>query len=217
VSIINFTVNYDLFASQTDSSDSGIDADIVPLIGTVKFSPLTTDNRPVLAPTYSPRPAGFKLQAFTGYVDVDGRLKSERSGAIGVRLWANDPVLKLNSLNYKVEFDLRTPLGERVKVDPGYFTAPSTDIVMQLAEVLQATGTVSTSTLLPQGPKGDRGYSIIGLTPALDGTYVQALVESASGPVAVGTPFLPSNSYNSTVTHGNNAAYVRPAVTVAVI
>jgi len=217
VSIINFTVNYDLFASQTDSSDSGIDADIVPLIGTVKFTPLTTDNRPVLAPTYSPRPAGFKLQAFTGYIDVDGRLKSERSGAIGVRLWANDPVLKLTSLNYKVEFDLRTPLGDKVKVDPGYFTAPSTDVSVQLAEVLQATGTVSTSTILPQGPKGDRGYSILGLTPALDGTYVQALVESASGPVAVGTPFLPSNSYNSTVTHGTNASYSRPAVSVAVI
>ncbi len=217
MSITNFTVNYDLFASQTDSSDSGIDADIVPLIGTVTFTPLTTDNRPVLAPTYSPRPAGFKLQAFTGYIDVDGRLKSERSGAIGVRLWANDPVLKLDSLNYKVEFDLRTPLGDKVNVDHGYFTAPSTDVVIQLANVLQATGTVSTSKLLPQGPKGDRGYGIIGLTPALDGTYVQALVESASGPVAVGTPFLPSNSYNSTVTHGNNAAYVRPAVTVAVI
>ena len=217
MSIINFTVNYDLFASQTDSSDSGVDADIVALIGTVTFTPLTTDNRPVLAPTYSPRPAGFKLLPFTGYLDIDGRLKSERSGSTGVRLWANDPVLKLNSLNYKVEFDLRTPLGQRVKIDPGYFTAPSTDVSIQLAEVLQSTGTVSTSTLLPQGPKGDRGYSILGLTPALDGTYVQALVESATGPVAVGTPFLPSNSYNSTVTHGTNASYSRPPVSVAVI
>lgn len=217
MSITNFTVNFDLFASQTDSSDSGIDADIVPLIGTVTFTPLTTDNRPVLAPTYSPRPAGFKLLPFTGYLDIDGRLKSERSGANGVRLWANDPVLKLNSLNYKVEFDLRTPVGQKVKVDPGYFTAPNTDVSIQLAEVLQATGTVSTSTLLPQGPKGDRGYGIVGLAPALDGTYVQALVESDAGPIAVGTPFLPSNSYNSTVTHGNNASYARPAVSVAVI
>jgi len=217
VSIINFTVNYDLFASQTDSSDSGIDADIVPLIGTVKFSPLTTDNRPVLAPTYSPRPAGFKLQAFTGYVDVDGRLKSERSGAIGVRLWANDPVLKLTSLNYKVEFDLRTPLGEKVKVDPGYFTAPSTDVSVQLAEVLQATGTVSTSTLLPQGPKGDRGYGFAGLTAALDGTAVQGLVETATGTTTVGSPISVSVAYNSTVTHGTNASYARPPVSVAVI
>ena len=182
MSIINFTVNFDLFASQTDSSDSGIDADIVPLIGTVKFTPLTTDNRPVLAPTYTPRPAGFKLLPFTGYVDVDGRLKSERSGAIGVRLWANDPVLKLTSLNYKVEFDLRTPLGERVKVDPGYFTAPSTDVVVQLAQVLQATGTVSISTLLPQGP---RGFSLAGLT-SVGGNYVKALMESALGPIPVG-------------------------------
>lgn len=217
MSIINFTVNYDLFASQTDSSDSGIDADIVPLIGTVTFTPLTTDDRPVLAPTYSPRPAGFKLLPFTGYLDIDGRLKSERSGATGVRLWANDPVLKLNSLSYRVDFDLRTPLGEKVKVEHGYFTAPATDVSIQLTDVLQSTGTVSTSTLLPQGPKGDRGYGFAGFTPALDGTYIQALVESANGPVAIGSPFIPSNSYNSTVTHGTNASYARPSVSVAVI
>jgi len=217
VSIINFTVNYDLFASQTDSLDSGVDADIVPLVGKVKFTAVTADDKPALAPNYSPRPAGFKFLPFTGYLDIDGRLKSERSGAIGVRLWANDPVLKLTNLIYRVDFDLRTPIGERVKVDHGYFTAPTLDTVVQLADVLQSTGAVSTSTLLPQGPRGERGYSILGLTPALDGTYVQALVESANGPVAVGAPFLPSNSYNSTVTHGSTASYSRPAVSVAVI
>lgn len=217
MSIINFTVNFDLFASQTDSSDSGVDADIVPLIGTVTFTPLTTDNRPILAPTYTPRPAGFKVLPFTGYLDVDGRLKSERSGATGVRLWANDPVLKLNTLNYKVEFDLRTPLGERVKVDPGYFTAPSTDVSVQLADVLQSTGTVSLSTLFPQGPKGDRGYGFAGLTAALDGTAVQGLVETATGTAPVGLPVPVSVAYNSTVTHGSVASTARPPVSVAVI
>ena len=217
MAIINFTVNYDLLASQSDSSDVGVDADVIPLIGSVLFEPVTADHLPVLAPSYTPRPAGIKLRSFTGFIDVDGRLKSARSGDVGVRLWANDPVLNLQSLIYKVSFNLTSPVGEPVRVDGGYFQAPSTDLAVNLAQVLQATGAVSTSTLLPQGPKGDRGYSIIGLAPALDGTYVQALVESANGPVAVGTPFLPSNSYNSTVTHATNAAYSRPPVNVAVI
>ena len=217
MSIINFTVQYDLYASQSDSADTGVDADIVPLMGEVRFTPVTADDKPVLAPTYSPRPAGIKLLPFFGYMDSDGQLKAGPGGAVGVRLWANDPVLSLSTLVYKVDFDLRTTSGQQVAVDSGYFAAPTTDVVIDLANVLQATGTVSTSTLLPQGPKGDRGYSILGLAPALDGTYVQALVESANGPVPVGTPFLPSNSYNSTVTHGSSATYARPPVSVAVI
>ena len=150
MAITNFTVNYDLLASNTDSSDEGVDADIIPLIGSVLFEPVTADDRAVLAPSYSPRPAGFKLRSFTGFIDVDGRLKSARSGAVGVRLWANDPVLELERLTYKVTFSLTTPVGEQVRVDGGYFEAPETDVAINLANVLQSTGLPSPSVLQQQ-------------------------------------------------------------------
>ena len=142
MAIINFTVNYDLLASDTDSSDVGVDADVIPLIGTVLFEPVTTDDRAVLAPSYTPRPAGFMLRSFTGFIDVDGRLKSARSGAVGVRLWANDPVFDLDALTYRVTFNLTTAVGEPVRVDGGYFSAPNNDSVINLADVLLSNSSI---------------------------------------------------------------------------
>ncbi len=215
MAIINFTVQYDLLASDTDSSDVGVDADIIPLIGTVLFEPVTADDRAVLAPSYTPRPAGFKLRSFTGFIDVDGRLKAARSGAVGVRLWANDPVLDLDGLTYKVTFNLTTPVGEPVRIDGGYFEAPSTDVTINLADVLQSTG--SPGVGITKGDKGDRGYAFVGLAPAGNGTSVVGLVESASGVVPAGDPIPVSLAYNSTVTHSNIANTPRPPVSVAVI
>lgn len=150
MSIINFTVEYDLFSSQTDSTDVGIDADLVPLIGTVTFTPQVTDDKAVLAPSYTPRPAGFKLMPFVGYLDSDGQLKSAPGGEVGVRLWANDPVLELDRLTYKVDFNLRTSLGAPVTVDGGYFEAPATDGTINLTDVLQSTGVPSASVVQQQ-------------------------------------------------------------------
>lgn len=142
MAIINFTVQYDLLASATDGSDVGVDADIIPLIGSVTFEPIVDSQRAVLAPSYSPRPAGFKLRIFTGFIDVDGQLKAARSGTVGVRLWANDPVFGLAVLTYRVTFNLTTPLGEPVRVDGGFFYAPSQDSVINLVNVLQSTQSI---------------------------------------------------------------------------
>lgn len=140
MSLIQFTVNYDLLAIATDSSDSGVNADQLPLIGEVEFTARFNDRRAILAADYSPRPTGFKILPITGYIDSSGRLKSSRSGAVGVRLPANDPVLGLDDpLVYEVNFRLTTPIGERVYVDGGYFAAPSSDTTIQLAEVLQTS------------------------------------------------------------------------------
>lgn len=140
MALINFTVTYDQLATQTDDSDTGADADIIALIGTVTFTPEMSDDGPLLAPGYSPRAAGFKLLPITGYVDSDGQLKSARAGTVGVRLPANDPVLQLTRLVYRVSFDLRTPLGEPVPIRGGYFEAPSTDTTVNLTNVLVPTG-----------------------------------------------------------------------------
>lgn len=215
MAITNFTVQYDLLASATDSSDVGVDADIVPLIGSVLFEPVIADDRAVLAPSYTPRPAGFKLRSFTGFIDVDGRLKSARSGAVGVRLWANDPQLDLEELTYKVSFNLTTPVGEPVRVDGGYFEAPSTDVAVNLADVLQSVG--SPGVGITKGDKGDQGFSFVGLSAAGDGTSVVGLVESDNGVVPAGNPIPVSLAYNSTVTHAATASTPRPPVNVAVI
>lgn len=137
MAIINFTVEFALYGNQADTDDAGVDADQIALVGTVTFTPVTTSDRPILASTYDP-PAGFILRPITGYIDSDGILRASRSGPEGVRLWANDPVFGLTTLSYKVKFDMMTtPLGEVVKVDGGYFTAPEDDRVLNLTEVLQ--------------------------------------------------------------------------------
>ena len=175
MSIINFTVQYDLYASQSDSADTGVDADIVPLMGEVRFTPLTTDDKAVQAPTYSPRPAGIKLLPFFGYMDSDGQLKAGPGGAVGVRLWANDPVLGLSTgLTYRVDFDLRTPVGKKVTVDGGYFSAPSVDGTVNLADVLTSTGS-------PVVGLGGGGDNIVYAQEIVDSTTVgRALITAAS-------------------------------------
>lgn len=147
MSIINFTVKFDALASLTDSADVGADADVVPLVGTATFTPVFSDEKGVLAPAYSPRPAIFKIRSFVGVVDTDGQLKASKGGSVGVRLWANDPVLELENLTYKVDFNLSTTLGEKVFIEGGYFSAPAIDQVINLADVLISTGSPSVSNL----------------------------------------------------------------------
>ena len=140
MSVINFTVLFDAFAAQADSADDGADADVVPLVGEVVFTPVLADDRLMLAPGYDPRPAGLKPRPITGYIDSDGRLKAARGGPVGVRLWANDPVLGRDALFYRVAFSLTTPIGEPVAVTGGFFEAPSADLEVNLADVLQPSG-----------------------------------------------------------------------------
>lgn len=143
MSIINFTAEFDLLTNETIVT-GGEDVDTEGLVGDVRFIPDLIDDRPILARSYEPRPAGFMLRTFTGYLDSDGQLKSSRSGgSIGVRLWANDPVLELTGLTYRVVWDLTTPFGEPVRVDDGYFVAPDMDITVQLANVLKSSASIT--------------------------------------------------------------------------
>lgn len=137
MSVINFTVNYDLFTSEADGDDSGTDLDIAALVGTVTFTPVFSEPKAVLAPGYSPRPAGLVPRPVTGYLDSDGQLYNTSGGSVGVRLWANDPVLRLDALTYRVTFDVTTLLGEQVKVVGGYLPAPSSDVTVNLVNELQ--------------------------------------------------------------------------------
>lgn len=146
MSIINFTIEFDLFASQTDSADVGADSDVVALTGSVIFTPVFQDDRPVLSSGFSPRPAGVKLQPISGHVDSDGQLKAAPGGSVGVRLPANDPILELERLVYRVDFNVRTTTGEKVTVEGGYFEAPTADVVINLTDVLEPTGVSTIGT-----------------------------------------------------------------------
>lgn len=210
MAIINFTVTYDLLTNESLPT-SGEDVGTEALVGYVHFTPQFTDSHAILAQDYSPRPAGLRPRTFTGYLDSDGRLRSERGADdIGVRLWANDPVLELSKLVYKVEFDLTTPMGEKVRVDGGYFEAPSTDTTVNLTNVLTTTGTKIVTAVREQGYAEDimdsgavgrdlvrsqdqsDAWSVLGVAPAanLVGTADNLPIESGfwwtSEPAAIG-------------------------------
>lgn len=149
MAITNFTVEFNLFAIEADGSDAGVDADQIALVGEVTFTPLFRDQRPIMATGYTP-PAGFILRPITGWIDSDGALYSSRGGDEGVRLPCNDPVLGLAKLGYNVTFNVSTPLGESVRVQGGYFEAPSEDTTIQLADVLQTSGSAAAASFQQQ-------------------------------------------------------------------
>ena len=170
MSIINFTVEYDQLATQSDSSDAGVDSDLVALIGSVTFTPILTDERPVMAPDYSPRPTGIKLLPIIGYVDSDARLKSRPGGDVGVRLPANDPLLELDSLTYRVDFNLRTPLGKPVPVNGGFIAAPVNDQVVNLADVIYSSSSIGAPSIVG-GSFDDDSVTF----ENLDGTFLEPI------------------------------------------
>ena len=199
MAIINFTVTYDQLTNESYPT-AGDDVDAEALVGSVTFTPQFADAKPIIAPDYSPRPAGLRPRKFTGYIDSDGQLRAERGAdEAGVRLWANDPVLELDSLIYKVEFDLTTPMGEKVRVDGGYFEAPSTDTTVSLTNVLDTTGTRISTAVREQGyaedimDSGSTGralvrsqdqaaaWSALGVAPAANlPSYVDDVLEYAN-------------------------------------
>lgn len=160
MSVINFTAKLDLFASQNDSSDGGVDVDIVPMVGSVVFTPLFDTEGAVMAADYLPNAAGFKLLPISGWVDSDGSLKDNPGGNVGVRLLANDPVFELDSLTYRVDFNLHTPAGRPVSVDSGYFFAPVEDVVVNLAEVLQTVASYGSPRII-SGSFADGAVSFV--------------------------------------------------------
>lgn len=174
--MINFTVEFAMYANQADAWDVGVDADRIPLVGDVYFEPVLRNHNPIMATGHTP-PAGFAIRTIAGFIDSDGVLYSERGGTKRVRLWANDPVLGLPSLTYRVTFNLTTPLGERVRVDGGYFAAPNDDRVVNLVDVLQSNSSLGGSRIVA-GEFADGAV----VFENEDGSFVEA-IEIPSGTV----------------------------------
>lgn len=132
----NFTLLYDDLSNDLD--DTIGDVGSVACVGWMTFTPVFRDGVRVPSPGNSPRPAGFHMRRFRGYVDTDGRLKSSPSGSVGVRLWANDPDFGLDRLQYRVTADLSDPLGRKIVFATVFFDAPSSDVSVNLADYLPA-------------------------------------------------------------------------------
>lgn len=145
MAIINFTVSGGLYVSDADDIEDDIGAQ--PLTGTVKFTPEFPLKRPAaLAHTYSP-PSAIVPREFTYVIDTDGVLKNTHGGTAGVRLWANDPVLRLASLVYRITFVVTDLVGNPVAVQGGTFYAPTYDKVMYLTSLLDIPGAKGTNGL----------------------------------------------------------------------
>lgn len=138
MALINFTVQYDLLSTLTQDVD-GLGSDLAPLTGTITFVPQLPVGVPALAAAYSPRPATIMLQPRTGVIDVDGQLKNRGGGTVGVRLIANDPVLNLDRLPYKVNFNLLSAENLPIEIDSFVFDAPPNDQTINLLTVTPTT------------------------------------------------------------------------------
>lgn len=165
---VYFTVVADFRAFVEDaSSDSDYDPQIVPVGGTVTFTPLVNAGDVVLATSTSPRPIGFIASPVTAIIDpADGRLKLRRtvdsgaSGSLGfapVRLLGSSPVLELDGpLFYSVSFsEVIYANGRRGSITGFTFEAPNTDTELNLITVFRQPG-VAPSGITKIAPGGVR-------------------------------------------------------------
>lgn len=128
----NFTVEADLEATGILNSSS--DTDLLPIVGSVVFTPqfrgiFKNLNMP-------PRPKGFSLRRRNAILDETGRLMEVGATEYGVRLPANDPAYGISGLTYRVDFDC-TAGGFPVHLDSVYVPAPDTDTTLPLSAYMK--------------------------------------------------------------------------------
>jgi hypothetical protein len=91
-----------------------------------------------------------------------------------------------DSLPYLVEFNVRTPAGEKVRLQGGYFEAPPDDVTINLAEVLQPTGTPSgvVTRIAPGSVRLDGTSLVFGFAgeDIADPVEIGGVVDDAVGP-----------------------------------
>ena len=144
MSIINFTVSGGLYTNDFDDYVGDIGSQ--PLTGTIKFTPEFPKRNAALAVGYDP-PSAIVPREFNYVIDIDGVLKPVRGGTDGVRLWANDPVLRLATLAYRITFDVSDLVGNPVPIPASTFWAPSVDKIMYLTSLLGIPGVKGTTGL----------------------------------------------------------------------
>lgn len=71
-----------------------------------------------------------------GYLHSDGHVYRDQTLGEPFRLVANDPAFNLQHLTYRVDFEFTTLAGDSVAVPPAFFSAPSSDTILQLTKVM---------------------------------------------------------------------------------
>ena len=110
-----------------DVTDVSGDIDAVVVSGPMYFEPALAPGVRIPDPEYPSRPTGLAMRTFVGFLDTDGRLKSEAGGELGVSLWANDPAWNLDRLQYRVRAELTDLDGRPVRWHSFSFDAPGDD------------------------------------------------------------------------------------------
>ena len=135
---LNFTLHYDDRINDID--DKVGDVATTPGVGPIYFEPTILPGYRIPDLTASPRPLGITTRVFEGYLDTDGRLKNERGGETGMRLWANDPAWNLSRFQYRVTAQLADLFGRPIDWQPFYFDAPVVDMVKYLTDYMPRPG-----------------------------------------------------------------------------
>ncbi|MGQ9348958.1 hypothetical protein [Mycolicibacterium gilvum] len=186
---LNFTLHYDdRVNSVTDFTG---DVQAVNTIGPIYFEPTILPGYRIPVQDYSPRPTGVGIQQFSGFLDSDGRLKKERGGEVGLRLWANDPAWKLPQFQYRVTADLTDPLGNKVDWQPFYFDAPKADVVRYLTQEMPRPG--------QKFGRGRHGFTIDSIEVDDDGFFVATREDNVDlDPVPIAVSPIASAAYAMT-------------------
>lgn len=133
---LNFTL---LYSDKTnDVDDSSGDVGVTPAHGPLLFEP----HFELGARIPYGVDTGLAPRVFPAYLDVDGQLKPERGGDVGIRLWANDPAFGLDRFEYQVSAPkgLSDGSNRRIPFKSFYFDAPNEDVVRYLKDEMPKPG-----------------------------------------------------------------------------
>lgn len=125
---IEFTVDHD----ETARTDEGTE----PLVGWIHFSVRTKEGDYRARLVGGGTPQTLNLLPRKGWLKGDGHLYKNQTSEDPLRLVGNDPAWNLETLTYRVDFDLTTLVGTPVPMPHTYFLAPSTDMTLYLTRVL---------------------------------------------------------------------------------
>ena len=134
----NFRLFYDDRINDVDDVSEDVAAGVVT--GPMYFEPTLLPGQRIPDPEYPSRPTGLAMRTFTGFLDTDGRLKSEAGGELGVSLWANDPTWGIERLQYRVRAELTDLFGRPVRWHSLCFDAPSDDSDRNLVHYMPLPG-----------------------------------------------------------------------------
>lgn len=173
-----------------DVTDTVDEVAAVAVSGPVYFEPALLPGQRIPDPDFPSRPTGLAMRTFTGFLDTDGRLKSEAGGELGVSLWANDPAWGLARLQYRVRAELTDLYGKPVRWHSFSFDAPATTADRNLVQYMPLPG--------QKFGRGPGAYNITGGSFDEDGNLVLVNSDGSAlqpiAPVDDGTLIFVDNS-----------------------